>query len=276
MKQSLLIILLMFILGGCAYIGDPLDTEATYEFDRVTKLSVDLSVADLTINISDGDQMILFYRSYEHGPEIKVTEGNFFKIKERSDWPFFFGMNQSPYLELMVPAAFEGDFIISTSSGDVTLRDLMGEDFDIKLSSGDLDLKDIQAKNIEIKLSSGDLYLDDVSAKETHLSISSGDATLTNLKGDLDGKSSSGDVFIDLEELSGDIDYDLSSGDFELLQEDENISASFDLSTSSGRVRLGFDLDKTSKNEDDLVRGRIGKGDYNLSIHASSGDIDIR
>ena len=275
LKKLMLSAGLLLVLTGCSYIGDPVYTDDTYEFDDVSRLSLDLSITDVVMNQYDGDVLSLHFKSYENGPELSVKEGSSFRIKEVNDWPFTFGLADRVELTLDIPYDFEGDITIDHSSGGVDITSMDFKDLTIDLSSGDVYLEDVHLQDAEFDISSGDITLEDVVADSYDISISSGDTEIYDITGDIKGHASSGSVYIETDRLTGDIDYGISSGDFELSFTSDRADGEYDLGVSSGDVSLDFPLDDSRHMDDDKVIGTIGDGNYKVDVHISSGDIEI-
>ncbi|MCK4517104.1 MAG: DUF4097 family beta strand repeat protein [Spirochaetaceae bacterium] len=152
-------------------------------------------------------------------------------------------VSESLVLEIAVPDRVLEPIILRSSSGDITVRELILESVEIWTSSGAIDLRSIQslAGPSMIRSSSGDIDLE-----------------IANLAGDLRLNSSSGDITVHLPENAAfELGADTSSGD---------IDVEFPM-TISGSL--------TISNRDE-ISGTVGAGTHRLSVDTSSGDIQIR
>ncbi len=262
-------------LSGCVPAGDPITESYEASIADTGRIEIDLSTTDLVIQMDDGEDVTIEFLTYDRGPELTVREGKTLRIKEDNDLPFFINFDQSPKLIITVPHDYEDAINIETSSGDVDLTDMMFENLAIQISSGDLFINNLTSENVNLDLSSGDIIIDDAKMENLTIKTSSGDVELIDVQGKVSGRSSSGDVTVEMSTIKDDFSYNLSSGDFQMSLEDGVDNARFDLSCSSGDIDLDFDLDDYDRDEDDKVRGQIGDGDYDVEIDTSSGNIDI-
>jgi len=168
----------------------------------------------------------------------KISFGDFFDGDRSGDIEIL--------IRVLLPENISAD--INTSSADLYLSDLKGNEFDIEgsssdvsmentkgnyridVSSGDFDGRDIVG-NIDFSGSSSDFNMNGLNG-DLWISVSSGDCYLEKINGDADIRSSSGDI--DLINLSGKLHSSSNSGDFQ----GENLAGPVDISTTSGSITL--------------------------------------
>ncbi|MBI9109273.1 MAG: DUF4097 family beta strand repeat protein [Spirochaetales bacterium] len=151
-----------------------------------------------------------------------------------------------------------GDLIIHASSGRIEAEYLEGSSALIDANSGRITIEELIAEKAGVKASSGDITVSALSAGSADFEASSGETTIlaTGFNGDINIKSSSGDVTLSLPSGS---------------------AFSANLNASSGKIRSDFrlltEVNGDKKNE---IRGEANGGGYSVRIKASSGDITIK
>jgi DUF4097 and DUF4098 domain-containing protein YvlB len=180
-----------------------------------------------------------------------------------------------------------------TGSGDVKIQDLTG-DLDLESGSGDFWLQNITGR-IQTRSGSGDVRAREISGSFS-ADASSGDIRLEERgKGDVDIRTTSGNIeargvdgALNVEATSGDISAEgRPSGKWEARAGSGNIhlnvpqEAAFqlDASTSSGELSIHHSVAITVQGNLDAARhelkGTVGSGGPPVSVHTSSGDIEI-
>ena len=87
-----------------------------------------------------------------------------------------------------------GRTVISSGSGDLSVRDARDGDVSATTNFGDVVLADVQAGSVEVESSSGDVELRKVDATRIRVRSSFGGLDLERLSGDVDAETASGDV----------------------------------------------------------------------------------
>ena len=124
--------------------------------------------------------------------------------------------------DALTVATSSGDIKLDSvsSSGDVSLGDVVMDNIDLKTSSGNITSGSIKAKRINGRASSGDVMIRDCDASEINVVTTSGDVSIgigSEMKYEYNTKTSSGDVNVpdsvegadekcNIEPSSGDID----------------------------------------------------------------------
>ncbi|MBD5513575.1 MAG: DUF4097 domain-containing protein [Lachnospiraceae bacterium] len=203
-----------------------------------------------------------------------------------------------------------GDISITTTSGDITVKQLAGET-NIVSTSGYVNAETITG-NVQIETTSGDITVQHLDGNVT-VGSSSGCAKIMEGKGERSVSTSSGDVLIDgseglwkIQTTSGEVcvkgqndngSIDTTSGDVSL--EIVELNGTLDINTSSGSVNMvlmqdsafEFRADTTSGDidtffDDDLKfskRGNNAQGTHgqnsqgnSIRIDTTSGDVRIK
>lgn len=158
-----------------------------------------------------------------------------------------------------------GAIQIKTSSGDVDIKELIGET-DIESSSGYLTVGAITG-NTQLKTSSGDINIKEITG-ETKAESSSGCQMIETLTGNAQFNTTSGDVSI--QSMNGGVRVETASGIVRILEGSGNRS----LATSSGDIIVKGtegNFQVSTQSGDAQINMQKGAG----SIDTSSGDIQL-
>ena len=178
-------------------------------------------------------------------------------------------------------------------SGDVKVQELKG-DIDLQSGSGDLILEDITG-TVQTRSGSGDVRARGISGR-FKADASSGDIELEERgKGDVDIQTTSGNIDVKgvdgalrLEAGSGDISAEgTPAGNWEVRTGSGNIHLNLSrdsgfqvqASTSSGELNINRAVTVTVQGNMDNarheVKGTVGGGGPQVTVHTGSGDVDI-
>ena len=118
------------------------------KFDRISNIYINTSSA--IVNIASGEYGISITNNRE--PEIKYSidnDGTLRITQTGTSWYIFnFGIRRSNSVTVYLPQdAVLGVVDIESTSGNVSIRQVVCDDFRLKLSSGDSTIENITAKN---------------------------------------------------------------------------------------------------------------------------------
>jgi DUF4097 and DUF4098 domain-containing protein YvlB len=165
---------------------------------------------------------------------------------------------------------------LETGSGDLRLRDIVSNRMQLHSSSGDIEAQEVSGA-FTAETGSGNLRLGEKGEGDVHVRTGSGEMEVQGMKGALWAESGSGGI-----EISG-----LNTGPWEIRTGSGNVDlslpaeAAFDLEATTGSGRVTTDRAVSMTVEGDLrefdhkVRGKVGGGGPELSVHTGSGDIRI-
>lgn len=262
----------------------------------------DMNSNDVYFYEAEGDTLLVKeYANYEAGEgEISTVgvNGSLLEIRgkrrsARTVHMFGFGYNSGyGYTEIWLPASYKNALTVKTASGDILLElDIaLDADFSASSSSGDMTLKEVSAAGVALSASSGDINGAVLCAAEgagrIKISTSSGDVQLREITGNTTIETTSG--YISVDAVSGTFESSSSSGDITVGRADGDTRASAtsgyikieggsgkrDISTSSGDVLLEeaqelFEVRTTSGEV--IIKADKGSG----SISTSSGDVRL-
>ena len=139
---------------------------------------------------------------------------------------------------------------VTSASGDVEINDAGGS-VTVHVASGDIDVTGVEA-SVKLVSASGDVNGRDIAA-DCLVNTASGDIDLSNIGGDLEIRSVTGDACID---GVGSVEYSGMSGSARFLDVRGSVAAS----AASGDLSLQL----------------VPEGDFDYTIHTSSGSIKVR
>ncbi len=163
---------------------------------------------------------------------------------------------------------------VQTSSGNIEIDKIISEDVSLTGSSARITIGQLDTKEIKHSTSSGNLDIGNVKMVNGEFDSSSGRLTFNDVTGNLQATSRSGNISIKYNEYNSNIKIQTSSGRVDLVLPAE---AAFlvDARTSSGRIRLDFDVTVNGEMQDKNVVGSVGNGTNKVDIRTSSGNINI-
>lgn len=207
----------------------------------------------------------------------------------------FFGMIIiDTKLEVYVPEKMYDSIRLTTSSGKISIDDFQAKEIELRASSGTIDVSNVMIeKGLELQSSSGRIKVFDSQANYVDATASSGAVTINNIiaenikattssgriefidsEGEISAAASSGSITIDQQKLNGDINATTSSGKVEIsLKEIE--SAIVDYKGSSGKGSVTIPGMVFEENYSNHIYGKVGSGDYEITVRTSSGGFDL-
>lgn len=307
-----------------AYEQMRLVLEKEVSLDGIDSIDIvyDMNSNDVFFYEAEGDTLqVKEYVNYEAGEgEISTVgvNGSTLEIrgKRRSAHMvrmFGFGYNSGyGYTEIWLPVSYKGALTVKTASGDIRsdMDIALDADFAASSSSGDMTLKEVSAAGvalaatsgnvngaalcaadgsgrIKIETSSGDVRIKTLTGNTT-IETTSGYINADTVSGAFEGSSSSGDItvetvdgnakasatsgYIKIKGGSGTRNISTSSGDV-LLEETQEV---FEVRTTSGEVTIKADKGSGSiSTSSGDVRLTLPALTGNLEIHTTSGEVEL-
>lgn len=199
-------------------------------------------------------------------------------------------------VDVYVPEKLYKSITVQTSSGDIDMKNLRAQDiylkassgevraentlaessFKIVTSSGDAHLKNNEAEEFELVASSGELTANNQKSMKAVFTTSSGDITLIDVLGDIKAVASSGSISVQNEEVAGHIDAQASSGDVEIEFAKEPTSLSINFKGSSGEGYVDYSGVSYSEKSENHIVGKMGSGEFDITVKTNSGDFVLR
>lgn len=279
-------------LGAVIFLSNPktfnwdknhytIQDEKSSDTKDISRIAVNVSSTELNIISSENQQVTAhLYGDMSSSSYIKpelqcYKSGDTLYINVKTTNGIIFGFfNSSLKLDITIPAAFSQSLQVHSSSGSAVISDLKLKDLDLNLSSGSTSINRVSLDSFSYDCSSGSLRAEALTTKSSKLHTSSGSQTLSNFTGDLKASSSSGGIRVQYAAFSNNIDINASSGGVNItLPQDSNFY--LDASASSGSIKTNFPITVAGNGSKHSLKGTVGNGKNNISIHTSSGGISI-
>jgi len=257
--------------------------QGTLEIRDVTGDVAVSTVAQNTVTIFETVSMEVFTME-EARQVLKVCQDSYSQSGEfvRVDGRERPRRSSESQFRVTVPSRFNVD--LSTSGGDLTIRQLMGN-ATLRTSGGDIELAETGGE-VNATTSGGDVVVRDAGGRVA-VKTSGGDLRLERINGILDGRTSGGSISlrvasqtvdlrtsggdIDIFEVNGNVTASTSGGDVNV----ENTAGSVEVSTSGGDIVL-----RNIKGE---IKAATSGGDVRATtllsaarLRTSGGDIEVR
>ncbi len=242
----------------------------TYNLNDIEKIKTDLKSYDVEIKESnDNNFKVEVYGNEKNKDNIKLKVNNKELNIDQIGSSICFGFCYSDSaVVIYMPKENIIELDINTISGDIDIFDDILNKVNLKTTSGD-----IKVKNLEeaiINTTSGNVMVDKV--KEAVINTVSGDINVDNTQ-NIKVKSTSGDITI--MEVREAFDIKSTSGDVTI--RDLIINNDSKVVTVSGDVTINLNNDadinvNTRSGDRDI---KHSKGEYNLDIKTTSGDITV-
>ncbi len=252
------------------------------EFKRsvqsIEQLRFKSTAADWEIETYDGEEIVVQLEDERRRAEIQTVEhGNGLEvaIKERSVHLFNFSFwRGTPTVYVLVPRSYEHRLDLETVSGNINIEGELRLDHTlIKTVSGDFNASRLNGGEYTISTVSGDIHAGPLHVEKVKLNSTSGDLYVEELSGNIEGKTTSGDILIAYDQENSEALLKTISGDISLLIPKAN--ANLSLNTTSGDLIVNPEL-KDQSRQSRQISGKIGDGVYPVELSTTSGDIHIQ
>lgn len=167
----------------------------------------------------------------------------------------------------------DGDLRVDAAAADVTADHVRGSLL-VDTGSGDVRVSDVEG-DVNLDTGSGDVTVDGVSGRDVRIDTGSGGVTAARVRADdVNVDTGSGDVRLDLISDLESLYVDTGSGDVTINVPAE-LGAEVDIETGSGEIDLQDVTVRTTRLEQDHLRGEIGDGKGRMRIETGSGGVRL-
>jgi len=168
---------------------------------------------------------------------------------------------------------------LHTDSGDVEASDFrVDSNLTININSGDMKLRSVSANKMDLTTQSGDITVNGYEADRIDFKVSSGDVVFEEGTAELSGKTSSGDINMNVENITRHTDLRTGSGDVVIMldRNPNSLSVQFKASSGDGVIHKDDFTYETGSNGDPSIKGKFGSGDIKLNVQTGSGDFVLK
>jgi DUF4097 and DUF4098 domain-containing protein YvlB len=191
------------------------------------------------------------------------------EIYGKNEQNFWNWGNFSVHFKIKVPKKFLPD--ISTSGGDIKIRDLEG-DILCHTSGGNIKINRTIGQ-LKAKTSGGDIVLNELTGP-IDINTSGGNLKLYYINGEINGETSGGNIELEMVGENKGVSLRTSGGNIHVFLP-ENTKAYLDCSTSGGGVNLNVPGGFSGNIEDEDIRGSLNGGGKEIRLRTSGGNIKI-
>lgn len=260
--------------------------EKEYNPEELNNINVDVSSSNVKIEKADIDKIKITAYGEKEDKIKEVMNENELSITKENTKIFIFTMLYWCREEIIiqVPNNCDEEFNIKTSSGDIIVPDLEGDNIELKTASGKIQCGNINNGNIET--SSGDILIgngNEVTLKASSGNIkagdfnklsaeaSSGDIEIGTISEDAKVKTASGKITLN---GANKLKAETISGDIKI----NSIENNCEISSTSGNIIV----DRANINEKSFIKTNSGnvvinnKNDIYVETETTSGDADVQ
>ena len=260
--------------------------EKEYNPEELNNINVDVSSSNVKIEKADIDKVKITAYGEKEDKIKEVMNENELSITKENTKIFIFTMLYWCREEIIiqVPNNCDEEFNIKTSSGDIIVPDLEGDNIELKTASGKIQCGNINNGNIET--SSGDILIgngNEVTLKASSGNIkagdfnklsaeaSSGDIEIGTISEDAKVKTASGKITLN---GANKLKAEAISGDIKI----NSIENNCEISSTSGNIIV----DRANINENSFIKTNSGnvvinnKNDIYVETETTSGDADVQ
>ena len=263
------------------YVGMHLVLEKEVPIDGIDSISISYGKNSNDIYLYEGQGNVVTIKEYNEADlnenELSTVSMNGSKLevkgKRRSSRRiragfFHFGYGGG-YTEVWLPASYKGELALATSSGDITSEmDLVLEkDLSAASTSGEITMPDVMAGNVSLSSTSGDIMVKQLTG-ETNIASTSGYVNVETITGNAQIATTSGDITV--QHIDGNAALSATSGNAKIMEGSGDRSAS----TSSGDIMIDG-ADGFWKIHSTSGEVRVTGQNDNGSIETTSGDVSL-
>lgn len=244
---------------------------STYNVNEIKSITSNLKSFDLEIEESHTNEIIVeIYGDKKNQDDLKITtSSNTLDLKQVGS-SFCIGFCSTGKIIVYVPNNLDVNLDLYSSSGDIDIfPDIINRNVKTITTSGDITLNYLISGTI--KSTSGEIKITNIN--EGNISTTSGDINIGSINNGTI-KSTSGEVYID--NLTSGAEIKTTSGDIEINR--FTINENTNITSTSGEVDIyllneAFIEASTKSGDRNIKKSR---GEYELNISTTSGDITVR
>lgn len=268
-------------LYGCGQ-KEKVSLSEIYDTESISAINMQIDSWQLKIMTSlDEDVHVSLDGGTEKGakaPMIDVQDGVLDIVQTDSEENAVsqFSLGKEGEVTVYIPDALKGAVTIKNGSGDMEIDSLVASKITIDNSSGYAELNNVTAEALEILSSSGDVKLSNGNITDFQIDTSSGYVTLKNtVSENISIVTKSGEVNISGLAEQTNTGISTSSGDIGISYKTQPQNLSFKISSGSDDVSVRLDSASYTTETSACKQGKIGNGDYSLTVNSDSGTVVV-
>ena len=236
---------------------------------NIENLNIDFTGYKVTLEVYSGDNLIINSSdpssSTEKSLNISNTDGTL----------AISASNISRNLLLKIPSSYTNNLDFKFTDGSANLSDITLESLKIQSTNSDINIDNVTLLSANVSTTNGDINLNNINSKDLSVNTSNGEIFSTNLKGNVNLSSTSGDIFASLTNEITNSKINTTNGDVELnLPIDNNFL--IDFNTTNGELDDYLNSSKYNiKNHNGNFKITIGTGVVPISVTTVNGDLSF-
>ncbi|MCR8981552.1 DUF4097 family beta strand repeat-containing protein [Brevibacillus laterosporus] len=297
MRKSAIIGVLFIVIGVIGCVGWLLSggifgqetanttSEKTIEHPQFKQIVVDSASEDIHI-VSSNDNQIKIRLDEKSGwlgtknTELQVREENdkllITTIHPQNWFTIDFSMNDRG-LTISLPKQTWEKMKLSSTSGNITVDDVLTKEFVASSTSGDIEIERLESEKNDIQVTSGNVEISRLIATHSSFESTSGDVEVELVTGEVKANSTSGNIALHTAEVTNDLTLEASSGNIKVVTNKQPTDTRFVAKTSSGEIQTdieGFRFNSISNDNVEATNGKEVK--RTVRIETTSGDIAFK
>ncbi|ARK29180.1 DUF4097 family beta strand repeat-containing protein [Halalkalibacter krulwichiae] len=236
------------------------------EVGSIEKLELASTSTDWYIETTNSDEIVIKLINADNQMDIhSLQRGNTLKVevKERKFKWLSFNFKGQTKAVVQLPVEYKNHLAINAISGNIGIEnEMLAQSLTLKSVSGDIRAEKLESSKVNASTTSGDLMFGEMDVRESQFNTVSGNLSVSQLKGEIEGESVSGNMTIEFSEenqrtklksVSGDVTVALQTGNPEVK-----------VKSVSGKLLVAPNF-----------TGKINEGSVGIEIETVSGDIQI-
>lgn len=235
----------------------------------IINLNIDLTGYDVALEVHAGNNLMI---------STSKDNSNILNITNTDGTLNILPSNVSSNLLIKIPSSYNKNLDLKFTTGYTNISNLTLESLNIQGINSDIGLTNINCNSNQISTTNGDINLNNITSKELSADSLNGDIYSSNLKGAVNLKTISGNIFASLTNEISTVTINSTNGDVDLeISTDNNFA--IDYNTVSGEFNQYSDSHRFSK-YDVVINNRnykitMGTGSVPVSITTVSGSLDF-
>lgn len=238
----------------------------------ITNLNIDFTGHDVTLEVHSGDNLII------NANKPTLSTANLLNVTNTNGTITISPSGISKNILVKLPSNYTNNFDFKSTNGNVNLSNMNLQSFKIESINSDLNINNLTLALGNISTSNGNISLTNVNSKDLSANTLNGEIYGNNLKGIVNLKTVSGDIFADFTNEITNSKIDTIDGDVSL-NISENSNFLIDFNTVDGElddyehsaIANNIKIEKHNNNFKIL----IGTGVIPISVTTVDGDLSF-
>lgn len=278
---TLMLLMTAMLTVGCSDKKNFTAYDKEYE-QTLTEINLSLDVSDIEVKKAAGDKIMLhyydtdenFYGIKEENGVLTVSRSNLGELEENIR--FGLGMKKYYKVTLSLPENYTGKVSLTTTSGDIAIKELVSEkeSINVKTDTGNVKAEGVTLSGLSIDGKSSEIFLKQINVSTVNAVTVAGEVITKNI--DCANFSVKGEAAeVDLDDVSlGQVSISITTGEVDL--DNVKVGSTINVSATSGSITAdGIDagIVSVTSGEGDIYLENLWIGSA-IYLVSNSGDID--